>query len=220
MLTIAGSRQLGVEFSGIHYTVPDDPYITLSYYLKWVASTDYPHSIPHSLCQWRKMRPNAFRSIREMREMLEMANRYSLNKMQDSGFFILLPDEVLSHSGNKHVMITATSREFGLLVTNTAALGVVRASSAVVNLMMYRQHWGDRNFSDPMGKLQTLMNEKIRRQEEEAERRRQAAEAEAERRWQEEEAERRRQAIEHEFRRTGHQQAHKKKVTHKWCNVY
>jgi hypothetical protein len=32
-----------------------------------------------------------------MREMLEMANRYSLNKMQDPGFFIMVPDGVLLH---------------------------------------------------------------------------------------------------------------------------
>jgi hypothetical protein len=40
--------------------------------------------------------------------------------MQDSGFFIMVPDGVLPDNANQHVTITATSREFELLVANTA----------------------------------------------------------------------------------------------------
>jgi hypothetical protein len=89
-----------------------------------------------------------------VRQLVSIAERYSPAKMHDSGFFIKVDDAALPNLPNEFFKITASSKEFGVLATNTATIAVVKNSRSAVELMLHRDSWEDENYYIPRQVLQ------------------------------------------------------------------
>jgi hypothetical protein len=151
----AGGNQtrLRVEAVGNTTSVPDDPYIRLGYYLGAVASTDLPEEIPDHLKNWKSMQSTAYHSNNDLREILAWADGYSPEKMQTTGFFSRVPDDALGSSANKFLRVTASSTDVGLLAGNSAAVALIRNSTASIDIMVYEQCWVNNNYYGPRQQL-------------------------------------------------------------------
>jgi hypothetical protein len=149
------------------------------------------------------MTPGRPRTLEDLREIVWMAERYSPPKVRESGFFVMVDDDALPGRKNEFFELTATSRELGLLAFDSAAIAVVRQSSAAGKIMVYKGAWEDEHYHEPRRVLQeTRVQMEVRRRAEEwaverqrrAEeaRRREAQEAALAERWRRAEAEYRR----------------------------
>jgi hypothetical protein len=150
---LGNQTQLAVEDVGRVASVPNDPYMRLGYYLNSVACTSLPQEIPRRLADDLLLRPTAYHSNAELREILAWADGYSPEKMQRSGFFTLVSREVLNPAANKFLRISASSTEIGVLAGNSAAIALVRNSTASIELMLYQQSWANYNFYGPRQEL-------------------------------------------------------------------
>jgi uncharacterized membrane protein len=164
---IAGfdSKRLAVEITGVKVSVPDNPYIRLCYYLACVKSTDLPESIPGWISDWEDITVWQKKDLSDFLFILELADRYSPKKVQETGFFVMVPTGTLNDSNNEFIKITATSTQIGLLAGNNAALALVKNSCQSVKLMLYEKSWEDQNFYIPLQATKDVVERAVHQQE-------------------------------------------------------